>query len=276
MNRINLPAHNEQTRAVVVLLNELNRHSIKLPPPVTEALADAQRANTAMQQFEREGTDAELADLFTELLTGGDDLEPHKLTRTILAAVLATRPGIKTRIAHTGASTVQRAIRDNGPTIIKAIRPMFDKAATALNNAATALGDLDLEDLPAITERGGDAAEHWKAATAAEQTIRDVYNVIRLLSTIGAYPGVRDQRERWLALVDTDLAGYAHIAAQTRPWELRRHGTLSLADAEELRKRKARIDEQWSRDPRNPSTRIPEGVGQNAAAYALMTPGGAL
>jgi len=264
---INLPTHNEYSRATVVLLNDLARLGVTLPKPVADALKTAQRTLTTVANFQHEGSDDALADLFTSLLAGGDDLEPETLTRTILAAVISGRPAVREKIGRAGTESVQAAVRDNGPAIVKALRPRFEKAAAELDAAAKVLGDRDLNDLPAITALGGDAAEHWKRATAAEKVISEILTTLWRLSVAGGYPREGDQRTRVLAVADLDLKGYKQVNGTTRPWDLRRHGRLALADAEEFNRRNARIESEWQTDPANPITRIPEGVGQLAAAY---------
>lgn len=272
---ITLPTHNETSRAAVVLLNDLNRHGITLPKPVADAVKAAQRTNNRFAEFESEGSDDALA----ALLADEKAPDQEKLTRAALAAAIATRPGVKQRVGYAGTQAVQATIREHGPAIVQALRPAFDQAAADLDTAAKTLGEVDLEDLPAITARGGDAAEQWKRATAAEKVITDLRNVLWRLSVAGGYPGSGDSHERVLAIAELDLVAYKKITGTTGPWEIRRHGTLSLADAEEFTARQNRIGEQWQADPANRTNRVPEGTGQYAATVnqaALVAPGGAL
>ncbi|WP_374928605.1 hypothetical protein [Kytococcus sedentarius] len=154
--------------------------------------------------------------------------------------------------------------------VVEAVRPVFDAAAEKMAAAYVVLGDVDLDDLKAITEKGGDAAARWQDATNGERVITQVLQLLTALATAGAYPN-GDRRERLLAVAAMNLDQYRKTNEHSRPWDvLRVTGELSLATPDEFTRRVGVIRDEWSRDPDNVRTRIPERVGQFAATFGQV------
>lgn len=247
-----------EQRAAQTAVATLDRLGVERPAQIAKA-AKAQEEDAA-------GMAALLAkgDTLRELGAArgrGEDVDSTALLDALLGATLAST-GQTDDLKRDGASAVYEAVRADVDAIIEAVRPVFDEAAATIAAARAALGDVDLADLTAVAGIGGDAAEHWKRATAAERTVEQIKQLTGTLRQARAYPGTNDPREQHLAVVDVDLEGYKHIDRGTSVWQASGVGTLSLATPDEYTARLARINEQWGADPQNPATRIGPGVGQ--------------
>ena len=139
----------------------------------------------------------------------------------------------------------------------------FDTAAATLPEAATRLGRVDLDDTKAVLSRGGDAAQVWAAAQAAEQVIASIVQVWRQVALLA--PGVAlDPRFRLLILADINPADYLdeqlNVAGSSslRPFELARRGhRLSLAT----------LDHAGASASRACGPRSPDARRQRAGAF---------
>lgn len=253
----------ERTRAARTALAYYTRHGIDLPDRTAAAVEDAARARDMLTELQTEGGPDALADMFGALIDGTTKPDPAQLTRTVLAAMLADRPAVTQRLTARRDAALVAAMREDGPHLVEALRPTFEAAAADLEAAASVLvGVDDLEDLQAVANVGGDAAAAWKSAKAAEASVLALEAALTQLSVAGCYHRTGDGRERRLAILDADFEGYRHVKLQTRPWQLRKLGTLSLATADELAARIARVDAEWAKHPDNPATRIGPGAGQ--------------
>lgn len=259
---MNITSSNEHSRAALSALNDLHKYGI--PTPVADAQTEAQSVVERVTTLTEAATPANLAALLTGLARGGKNRpSDEEISNALLASAAVAQPAALNLIQSEASSQVVQAMHEHAPELIEALRPTFDQAATDLDTAAGVLtGITDLADLQGVTQIGGNAAEQWKLAKAAENTIRNIEATLAKLARGGCYPNPGDPRERRLAILDADFDGYRQVAAQTGPWTLRTLGTLSLATANQLSERIARVNDEWANHPDNPATRLGPGVGQ--------------
>lgn len=259
----------ERDRAATALLSDLTRTGQPLPPAVDEAVKVAEKQRAALAELDRRASVENVAALLGQVAAGKTPT-PSEVALTVLALSTAGRPerqGVE-REVHRG---VVHALRDHGAAVVETFRESFDAAAADVAAAADALGAIDLEDVRAVAQIGGDAAEMWKRAKAADTVVVRILQTVLRLGVIGGYPQTGDARERALAVVDTDLSGYRRIGPRgATAWELHKVGRLSLATPEQFEQRRARIAEQWETDPANPATRGPAGAGQYPHGVPLI------
>lgn len=258
-----IPTRNEYDRAALNALRQLEKYG-PLPAPVTEARDQAEATVNVVHNLAAEATPEKLADLFGRLATGGKQRpSDEEVSRAVLANMATMQPRVLEAVGHNAMTEILAAMREHAPQLVEMLRAPFDKAVADLDAAAAVLqGVDDLDDLAAVANIGGEAADAWKRAKAAEAAVLSVEATLQHLGTAGVYHRVGDGRERVLAVLDTTFEGYRHVKAQTRPWQLRQHGTLSLATAEQHAERIARVDAEWAEHPDNPATRIGPGAGQ--------------
>lgn len=253
---------NEATRAARQVITDMTRIGATLPPEIAAAVEAKDREQTGLRTLLEHGTDAKLTDLAAARVKG-QKVNQSELTDVLLGAALAARPQAQDGITRAADSVIGHALRDNADAVVDALRPTFDQAAAAIGAARGVLGDVDLDDLAAVTAKGGDAAQHWQDAKAATERIHQVKTVIERLAAAGGYPKTADPREKWLPLLDVDLPGYKTLTRDATAWDAARAGTLSLAGPTEYQARLAALDQAWGRDPKNPATRLGPGVGQH-------------
>lgn len=254
---------NEHDRAALNALRALEKYGT-LPAPITEAHDQAQATVDVVHNLAAEATPERLADLFGRLAVGGKQRpSDEEVSRAVLANMATMQPRVLEAVGHNAMTAILAAMREHAPALVEMLRAPFDKAVAELDAAAAVLqGVDDLDDLQAVANIGGEAADAWKRAKAAEATVLSVEGTLLQLGTAGCYSRTGDARERRLAVLDTTFEGYRHVKPQTRPWQLRQYGTLSLAAADEHRERVARLDAEWAEHPDNPATRIGPGAGQ--------------
>lgn len=252
---------NEATRAARQVITDMHRLAATLPPEIGAAVEAKDQEQAGLRTLLEHGTDARLTDLGSARVKGRK-INQAELTDVLLGAALAARPQAQDAITRAGDAAISQALKEHADALVDALRPTFDQAAATIAAARDVLGDVDLDDLEAVTAKGGDAAQQWQNAKAATQTIHQVKTVIERLATVGAYPQTSDPREKWLPLLDVDLPGYKTLTRAATAWDAARAGALSLAGPAEYTTRLHAIQEAWATDPKNPTTRIPVGTGQ--------------
>ncbi|WP_404370987.1 hypothetical protein [Kytococcus sedentarius] len=263
-----LTMKNDTQRAADQVVRTLLRLGAQPPKEVQAAMNDAEAARSRLAEA-RAGVEPHQLGALLDTVAAGGELDGDTLARLTLVAV-APDPATWRSAEARAEAGITHAVREHAGEVIEAVRPVFDGAAGHLTEAHRMLGDIDLDDLHAVTAKGGDAAAHWQAATKAETTLLLVLTLVQNLATAGAYPE-GDRRERLLVLADMPLENYKRTAAGMRPWDvLRVAGSLDLADADEFTRRVGVIRDEWSRDPDNVRTRIPERVGQFAATFGQV------
>ena len=259
---MNITSTNEHSRAALSALSDLRKYGV--PAPVAKAQTDAQAIVERVTALTDAATPANLAALLTGLARGGKDRPTDEEVSTALVASAAiAQPAALSLIQSEASGQVVTAMREHADDLIEAMRPTFDQAVKDLDSAAAVLvGITDLADLEGVAQIGGDAAEQWKLAKAAEKGIQQIEMTLAKLARGGCYLDPGDPRERRLAILDAPFDGYRQVSAQTSPWTLRRLGTLSLATADQLSERVTRVNDEWAAHPDNPATRLGPGVGQ--------------
>ncbi len=186
---------------------------------------------------ERDGLAAALLDV---LDAGRDVLTDNKIRRMVTATGLhpaRAYEGVEAALAR----TLSQTLRDHVDDVINAFRPAFDAAADTLVNARELLGDLDLNDAPAILRRGGAAAEAWAAAGGAIETLNRIDLAVTLLG-LSTGQDIADPASRPLRIADLDLTQLEKHGAAADPWTLVRAGiALDLATVNAFRARRDAI-----------------------------------
>lgn len=252
---------NEATRAARQVITDMRRIGATLPPEIGAAVEAKDREQAGLRTLLEHGTDAKLTDLAAARVKG-QKVNQAELTDVLLGAALVARPQAQDGITRAGDAAISQALKEHADTVVDALRATFDQAAATIAAARDVLGDVDLDDLEAVTSKGGDAAQQWQDAKAATQSVHQVKTVIERLATAGGYPQTADPREKWLPLLEVDLPGYKTLTRTSTAWDAARAGTLSLAGPTEYQARLQAIEEAWATDPKNPTTRIPVGTGQ--------------
>lgn len=172
------------------------------------------------------------------LAAGGDPLADLDVQRGVLRQMMS---GHVARMRGALAERRRAFAEEHGPIVADTLRPIFDEAAAAIVAAREVLGDVDLEQLDGIWQRGGPAGAAWAEVQRAEQTIT---SIVRLRGRLGAGTGSAE-RFRILTIAEVPAEVYARENMyesearqhhQKRPWDIVRRGwRLRLATPEELR-----------------------------------------
>lgn len=257
---------NEIQRPARRLIRELHALDIEPPEPIAAVVARTASVTTGLADLRQAGT--QLPDLIRRA-ADGEKVAP---TRALLGASVTGQ--VADKIDADLADELVVAIRKHATEVIDVLRPTFEEANAAMTAATGVLGDLDLDDLAAVTAKGGTAADAWQKAKAAEEQVRAILKVIGTLIAMRAI-SVRssDQREHRLFICDPTYEQYvACVGAQTTPWQCHRAcGGLDLATPTSYAERVARMDRGWAEDPRNPANRGVAGnnIGQVPSAIVL-------
>lgn len=258
----------ETTRAARTVITDLQRIGATIPEPVAKVIADGEATKKGLADLIAAGD--RLPALALRRVKG-EKVPAAELQDALLGAALATRGSQVEQLQAASGRDLLGAVVQHAGAIIDALRPAFDEAADVIRAARESLGDVDLDDLAAVTAIGGDAAEQWKRAKQAEQRLEQVRRITVTLRQAGAYPGTNDPREAFLAVARLDMPAYKHIHRGTTMWTVAAIGELSLARPDEYRARVDALTEAWARDPKNPATRLGPGAGQYPPARG-MTP----
>lgn len=117
----------------------------------------------------------------------------------------------------------------NGQDILDAFHKPFNEAAATLHHCLSRLGNIALEDAKAALSKGGDAAQVWADAQAADKTIDAIATAVKLMRRNAV-----DPRYRVLVIADIEAATFIEdqlTGAEMRAWDVARAGyKLSLAD----------------------------------------------
>ena len=117
----------------------------------------------------------------------------------------------------------------NGQAILDAFHKPFNAATETLHRCLGRLGDIALEDAKAALSKGGDAAQVWADAQAADKTIDAIATATKLMRNNPV-----DPRYRVLVIADIPPATFLDdqlSGVKMRAWDAARAGyKLSLAD----------------------------------------------
>jgi hypothetical protein len=145
------------------------------------------------------------------LAAGDDPSTDPEVQRLVVAAALVTGTTPGQAAAH-ALDDLAGCLRTHAGAIVTGCwAAPFDRARTALQEAADRLGDVALTDTETIVRTGGDAAARWAAATDAVRTIDTIRGAWSALRSLTHAPsaltasGVRYQDPRWLALAIADI-----------------------------------------------------------------------
>jgi hypothetical protein len=113
------------------------------------------------------------------LEAGGDLTSDRGVQQAVAArAVRDSQAAIAARLDR----RVNAFIDTHGDDILESLRKPFDNAAVTIARCLDKLGDLSLDDGAATLKRGGDAAQLWVDAQAANKAIADITTAIKLMS----------------------------------------------------------------------------------------------
>ena len=156
----------------------------------------------------------------------GDMMNDPDIQRAVISRALnEVRPSIAAELDDQTADFIDL----HGQDILDAFHKPFDAAAATIDRCRERLGDIALEDAKAALSKGGDAAQVWADAQAADQTIQAIATAAKLMrhNTV-------DPRYRVLIIADIPPATFLDdqlSGEKMRPWDVARKGyKLSLAD----------------------------------------------
>ncbi len=175
-------------------------------------------------------TDLDLVDdlagaVLAVLETDGDLSSDPAVQRAVTArAVRDLQPALAAELDK----RVDAFSATHGDDLVEALREPFDKAAATITECLGKLGGVELDDSATTLRKGGDAAEVWVTAQAANKTITDIATTVKLMSR---WP--LDARYQVLIIADVEPGRFLAdqlTGAKFTPWEAARAGyTLSFA-----------------------------------------------
>ena len=168
-------AATDTERAARTVIATLTQLGVSPPQPVAEAV-EAEKADT--NGLRALTAKADRLDELARARARGQSIKTTEALDVLLGAALKTNPTKHEAIVSGAARRVHTAVVEHVEDILDALRPVFDEAAATITAARAVLGDVELTDLAAVTGVGGDAAEHWRRATAAEKTLQQIKQMI--------------------------------------------------------------------------------------------------
>lgn len=174
------------------------------------------------------------------------ELDRDPLTDGAVRDALTARQilGVQRGIDDAIAARTQELLFEHGSAIVTSFRKPFDQAAAAIVNAVETLGNIEIDNMSAVLARGGTAAKLWAEAKQAGDTITQIKQMWKLLSSAATHLAV-NPRYRLLIIADVpaktfvdEQLGSVNLSA----WDAVRRGfTLSLATPETLQERIAAV-----------------------------------
>lgn len=213
------------------------------PPKV---LADAAgRVQTVLDRFGRIGIGpAALVDAVLAALEADRDPADDPAVQRIVTYRAVSGPGIEDTLLTRLDRDIRPALTAGVDDLIKAWRPPFDAAASALTAAHDELGGIALSDTGTVVRGGPKATAAWAQAQQASSTLLAIRGG---WSTLARYTGTNDPAH-WPVLTVADVPGEVCLSDKLRganlhPWDLVLAGyRLSLPTVAEYRERLADIE----------------------------------
>src|SRR5688572_17103803 len=109
----------------------------------------------------------------------GDLAGDPAIQRAVTARAVADSHG---PIAADLDKRVTAFLDTHGLDILEALRQPFDQAAATITECLDKLGDIALDEGSATLRKGGDAAEVWVTAQAANKAIADIASTMKQMS----------------------------------------------------------------------------------------------
>ncbi len=180
------------------------KHGVKLPKPVTEAHAKAERVSAAARTM---GDPRQLGPAVLAALREERDPATDPEVQRLVTLTRVIENGIETYVDDALAAELRETFTRQADGIVKAWQTVVEQAAGDLEAARETLGDVALTDTAGVLERGGNAAQAWASATQANRVIDDARGV---WNALGGFTGVPlDRNHNMLCLIaDLDVAGY--------------------------------------------------------------------
>lgn len=223
------------------LMGNITKTGTVLPKDVEQEYSTLLTLHARLAEFNPAANLAE--PLIDALAAGRDPLEDAAVLRaaaavTITGARGATQVALDRRAMEFGSRHTD--------AIVNAMRTPFDAAAATMSATLDQLGVTDLDNISAVLNRGGNAAELWAIARQAEDTITKITLNRSLL--YGRISRPEDRRYKVLAWADIPPAQFIDDFATIhtmKPSQVDRAGfTLSLADASQYAERVAAVADQ--------------------------------
>lgn len=236
-----LPAMRAHTIAT-----ELTEVGAKQPKEVADALKRYQDADAAFHDLAAAASSDNFLALMRTMLAG-EKPATEDVLRVLMADALARRTMDAQALVGDLETELRDAVAASTDAIARALVAPFDKAAEQVAAGRETLGDIDLDDLEAVTRLGGNAAQVWQDTKAALAVVNKVVSIIGRLEQIGGYPSTN--RYPVLVFADLSLTDYRQVRNVERPnaWNVVRAGLpLALANAEQYASRAAALEEQWA------------------------------
>lgn len=170
--------------AVATVLNTFERVGIDAPPALIAAADRAAKLSGSARTLGKvRGGDLETA-VAAAILADRDPADDAAVQRAVTLIALSANHGLPDAVIGNGHEAVRVVCVDERDTIVEAWRPAVDAAAADLLAAFARLGDVDLDaDAAAILAKGGDAAEMWSRARAADEIVSAIVDAWSALMT---------------------------------------------------------------------------------------------
>lgn len=199
------------------------------------------------------------------ILADRDPSTDPDVQRVITAHALMANAGLPDAITGAAIEDIREVCLAHRDQIITGWRVAFDEAAAALAAAHGRIGGLDLDDAVSILAKGGDIADSWATARAADRTISAVVDGWSdLMRLIRVNP---DPRHRALRLAALSLEQYRTMPAKLSGWDAVRAGLrLSLPTLDEYRARITALEQATAAEQSAPRNVVP---GDRLAVQAM-------
>lgn len=213
----------------------------KAPKSVTLAQTKADKIASSAGRLREGGADLTHA-VAEALLADRDPFTDERVAAASIGFQFQQR-NITDSLATYAAEEVVTALTASADEIVQIWRKPFDGAAAVLQSAFERIGDKPLDDSEGILKLGGDIAEVWTKARAANQLIDKIAHGWAVLGELTRQASLVSQY-RVLRIADAPprRARTEFRNVKVAPWDAVRQGLpLSLPSFEQFRQREAAV-----------------------------------